>query len=1037
MKLSKFVLLFFGLLAILSPVNPGYYSPGNINAEEMKEPPFLSADSAMVDSLMNTMSLDQKIAQMLMVQAYSNRDASHLEDLKKLVKRYNIGGLIFFQGGPVRQANMINSLQKESKIPLLIAMDAEWGLGMRLDSVINYPREMTLGAISDNQLIYALGQDFARQLKELGVHMNFSPVADINNNPDNPVINTRSFGEDRENVSEKVNALFKGMQSERILVTAKHFPGHGDTNTDSHHALPLLNFDRARLDSIELYPFKKAITQGLSGIMVAHLQVPALDGRENRPTTLSHNVVSDLLKDELGFKGLVVTDAMNMKGVSENFKPGELEIEAVKAGNDILLMPTDVSKVISQIKRAIRKGDIQEDQINNSCRKILMAKVWLDLDNAKTVKTKGLVERLNSRSYLLLQHELAEQSITLLKDDHHIIPLGNMETLQLATLNIGIGAASTFTKSIDLYHSGDHYFYEKPEVFPNDSTMHAQFSKYNTLIVSLYYTRSYGNNFDIPEGVSGFINSIDFEGDLLVNIFNYPYALGVLGSLENSDAIIVSYTNDELNQLYAAEGIFGGTSFTGRLPVSVGERYPLETGIQTEGGVRLKYSCPESVSMDYDTLKFIESIIQNAIKNKAMPGCQLLIARKGEVVWNKSYGYHTYRKRQPVQNMDLYDLASITKIASTIPSLMRLQDQGKFSVDSSLGVYISELDTSAKRDLQIRDILTHQSGLKAWIPFYYKTLVPMDTSQSLISNNWSHTYPLKIGPSAFANRNIEYQDSIIETSYSAEYPIHVATNMYLRADYRDTIYNSILASPLGEKVYKYSDLGYYYFFKVVERLTDTLFYPYNWFNFYGPLGAETMGFLPLNRFDARRIVPTENDLLFRRQLLRGNVHDPGAAMLGGVCGHAGLFSNANDLAKLMQMYLNNGVYGNKRFIDSSTISEFTRCQFPENENRRGLGFDRPITEEDDAGPVCNEASDLSYGHSGFTGTIVWADPKYDLIYIFLSNRINPDQFNTKLVSMNVRTDIQSLIYRSMEDYSVGSGQYPVGSESLLKLGRIK
>lgn len=1014
LQLRRIVLLVSGLVVLLRPVNPGAYIPAYIFSDEIKKPAFLHAQVQWVDSLMSSMSVEEKIAQMIMVQAYSNRDEEHLKDLEKLVDRYEIGGLIFFQGGPVRQANMTNHLQKESKIPLLIAMDAEWGLGMRLDSVITYPRQMVLGAIEDNKLIYNLGQEIACQLKELGVQMNFSPVADINNNEKNPVINTRSFGEDRENVSNKVIALVSGMQSKNILVTAKHFPGHGDTNADSHYTLPLINFNRSRLDSIELYPFRNAIREGLSGIMVAHLQVPALDSSENRPTTLSHNVVTSLLKEELGFEGLVVTDALNMKGVSEQFKPGDVEVEAVKAGNDILLMPSDVSRTISQIKRAVRRGEIQEAQIDSSCRKILLAKKWLGLDSIMPIDKHALLDRLNDRSYLDLQSELIEKSITLVRDSLNSIPLKNLEKLQLATINIGIDKASVFTKTLDNYHSASHLFYKTPDDFPSDTMLKKELLKYNTLIISVYYTRSYGNNFDIPEGVNEFVNAIDFKGNLIFNLFGYPYALGVMGPLENSNAIIVSYTNDPLNQSLAAQGIFGGISFEGKLPVSVGNSYPLGIGLKSKGGIRLGYAYPESVHMNNDSLKVIDNIIEKAIKEKAMPGCQLLIARSGKVIWNKSYGYHTYRNRQEVNNNDLYDLASITKIASTIPSLMRLQDEKLFNPDTTLGAYV-DLDTSEKARLPIKDILTHQSGLKAWIPFYYETLEPLDTSQSLISVNWSHTYPLKIGPAAFANRNIVYGDSLYARTYSTEYPINVAKDLYLRADYRDTIYNRILTSPLGKKEYKYSDLGYYYFFRIIENLTDTLFYPYNWFNFYGPLGAETMGFLPLNRFEEKRIVPTENDLIFRRQLLRGYVHDPGAAMLGGISGHAGLFSNANDLAKLMQMYLNNGTYGGKRFIDSATIAQYTSCQFCDYDNRRGLGFDRPITEEDDAGPACNDASELSYGHSGFTGTIAWVDPKYELVYIFLSNRIHPDQANSKLITMNVRTDIQEMIYRSLED----------------------
>jgi beta-glucosidase-like glycosyl hydrolase/CubicO group peptidase (beta-lactamase class C family) len=1013
MKLRRIIPLFLGLQMFMAPVNPGFYSEGEIIDAAANAPAFLSANHSWVDSVMGQMSLEEKIAQLLMVQAYSNRDLSHLDELKELVEKHKVGGIIFFQGGPLRQAHMTNVLQESADVPLLIAMDAEWGLGMRLDSVISYPRQMELGAIRDNRLIFRFGQELAQQLKDLGVHMNFAPVADVNNNPGNPVINTRSFGEVPEQVAGRVNAAFLGMQTGGVLVTAKHFPGHGDTRTDSHYDLPVLNFNRERLDSVELYPFRHAIRSGLTGIMVAHLQVNALDKRLHRPASLSDTIVTHLLQEELGFQGLIVTDAMNMKGVSDHYQPGDAETEALKAGNDIILMPSDVPKTIHHIRRAVHRGEIPESQVDRSCRKILLAKKWLGLDTLRTVQTEDLYKRLNDRRYLPLREQMAAQALTLVKNDRELVPFTGLEKMTLATINIGTSGPTTFTKYLDQYKTGQHYYYGSPSDFPADTILAGELNKYNTLIISTYYTRSYGNNFDIPPGVKEFINQISFDGNLVFNHFGYPYALGVLGDLENTDAILIANTNHELNQQFAAQALFGGTTISGRLPVSVGSQYPAGTGHETNGGTRLSYGSPEGVGMSYESLQVIEEIIYKALAMKATPGCQVLVARKGRVVWQESYGHHTYQRRQPVRNTDLYDLASITKIASTIPSLMRLQDQQRFSADSMLGSYFPALDTSQKAKLQIRDILTHQAGLQAWIPFYMETIEPMDTSQRLISTQFNFTYPYKLGPAAYANRNIMYKDSVYEREYSPDYPLQVADHLYLRRGYRDTVYRRILESPLGDQAYLYSDLGYYYLFRAVEEITDTLFYPYNWFSFYGPLGAETLGFLPLNRFSRNRIVPTENDLIFRRQLVHGHVHDPGAAMLGGVCGHAGLFSNANDLAKLMQMYLNYGTYGGERFIDSATIAAYTRCQFCDKENRRALGFDRPVTDKEDEGPACNSASEVSFGHSGFTGTITWVDPKYDLLYIFLSNRIHPDQFNIQLITENVRTEIQEQIYRSL------------------------
>lgn len=1017
-SLLKGVLALLGSFLILLSVNPGFVPREELPIVVKEDPPFLSVDSAWVDSLMAKMSVDEKIAQLLMVQAYSNMGQDHEGEIEKLIQRHKIGGIIFFHGTAERQVKLINRWQNLSETPLLVGMDAEWGLDFRLKNTIKYPRQMALGAITDDNLIRQLGQDMAEQLRAIGVHMNFSPVADINNNPGNPVINTRSFGEDRRRVSEKVNALYQGMQDGGLLVTAKHFPGHGDTNVDSHHALPVIGFSRERLDSIELFPYYAAIPDGLSGIMVAHLHVPSLDSSENRPTSLSKRVVTGLLKEEMGFEGLVVTDAMTMQGVNENFKPVEAEIEALKAGNDILLMPSDVSKVITGIHRAIRRDEISMEQVEASCRKVLMAKAYMGLDTLRTVPSENLQQRITHRKYIPLQEKLVEGAITLVRDSLVSIPFSHLERLDYATMNIGVGSPTEFTERLDLYKHGAHYYYEDVTGLPSGEAYDTLMGKYNTLVISLYYTRSFGNNYDIPEGLSEYLDTLDFDGNVILNLFGYPYALDVLGSLETADAIMVSYTRDSLNQVMAAEGLFGGISITGTLPVSVGERFPVGTGIQTAGGTRLRYRSPEAVAMSHDTLKKIDSIVNAALREKAIPGCQVLVARKGNVIWNKAYGHHTFRRRNRVQYEDVYDLASITKIASTVPALMRLQDQGRFSVDSILGAYYPGIDTSAKDTLPIRDILTHQAGLTPWIPFYMNTIEPMDTSQTIFSTNFNYTYSIRLGPAAFANRNIVYKDSIYDKKFSMDYPVRVANDLYMRSAFRDSIYKWILQSPLKEKKYHYSDLGYYFLYRSVEMITDTLFYPYNWMNFYGPLGAESLGFLPLNRYPKSRILPTENDRVFRRQLIHGDVHDPGAAMLGGIAGHAGLYSNANDLAKMMQMFLQYGSYGGKRFIDSATIAEFTREQFPENDNRRGLGFDRPITDEADAGPACDEASELSYGHSGFTGTLAWVDPEYDLVYIFLSNRIHPNQDNFKLISSNVRTNIMEKIYHAIEDADV-------------------
>ena len=410
----------------------------------------------------------------------------------------------------------------------------------------------------------------------------------------------------------------------------------------------------------------------------------------------------------------------------------------------------------------------------------------------------------------------------------------------------------------------------------------------------------------------------------------------------------------------------------------------------------------------------MEQIIEHAIKEKAMPGCQVLVARKGKVVWHRSYGYHTYQKKRPVEDDDIYDLASITKMASVTAALMRLRDQGLFHEDSLMGSFEPVADSSNKADLLVADVLAHQSGMKAWIPYYYETLEPLDTSLALTSNKFSRTHPLKIGEGLYFNRHVKYVDGVYQKQYSPEYPHQVADDLYMRADWKDTIYKRTYDSELISREYRYSGLGFYMFQQIIETVTDTMLYPYVWHNFYNPLGAFTLGYKPLSRFPRERIVPTENDTYFRRQLLHGHVHDMGAAMLGGISGNAGLFGSANDLAKMMQMFLNGGSYGQHRYISQSTLDLYTSCYNCE-ENHRGFGFNKPVYWEEDTGPACNSASPASFGHSGFTGTLAWADPEYELVYIFLSNRVHPDMGNNKLIDLNVRTEVQQVVYNALMD----------------------
>ncbi len=969
--------------------------------------------SEWVDSVFNSMSYDEKISQLFMVAAYSNKGEKHIAEIKYLVEKYKIGGLIFFQGTPVAQAKLTNYYQSISKTPLLIGIDAEWGLAMRLDNTINYPRQMTLGAIQNDSLIYQMGADIAEQLKRIGVQVNFAPVSDINNNPRNPVINNRSFGENRENVANKSIMYMRGLQDNYVLATAKHFPGHGDTDKDSHKTLPTIKHSKKRLDSLEFYPFKQMINNGVGGIMVAHLNVPSLE-KNNLPSTLSKNIVTNILKVELGFKGLAITDALNMKGITNDYKHGDIEAMALLAGNDILLFPQYVSRSISKIKQYVRKGYITKEQINESCKKILELKYWSGLDKIKTksnidgdtINLENIDSDLNKIKYQLTKRKLIEQSITLVENKNKLIPLKQLDTLKVASVNLGGKTVNIFQSTLSNYMSVDNYVADE-----NFDILINKLESYNLVIVGIHNTNnSLYKNYGVKNQYIEFINKLSKKTKVIVDVFANPYSLKLFKNT-NLDALIMSYHDDKITQSISAQIIFGGLAAKGKLPVSIEPKFPIGTGIDTKSLNRLNYTIPEDVGMSSNELMKIDSIANNAIKVHATPGCQILAARYGKVFYKKSFGYHTYQKKEEVKNNDIYDIASITKIVATMPSIMKLYDEGKFNIDTNLAYYLPKLDTTNKGDLQIIDILTHQARLNGWIPYYIKTLRGVYPDKDIYSTKFSEEYPYKIGKGFYLAKNFILQDSIYSVVKKEAYTTKIADNFYILDSFRDSIYDMIRKSSLLEKKkYHYSDLGFYYFYKIIENITNEDFPTYVDNNFYKKLGADRTGYLPLKRFSKNEIVPTEVDMIFRKQLLQAYVHDPGAAMLGGVCGHAGVFSTANDLAKIMQMYLQNGNYGGNKFFNDTTIKYFTTSPFLKNGNRRALGFDKPQMDYSKVGPTCQCVSGKSFGHTGFTGTMVWVDPETEILYIFLSNRIHPNQDNSKLVKMNVRTNIQQVIY---------------------------
>lgn len=931
---------------------------------------------------LQSLTLEEKIGQLFMVAAYSNKDAAHEKAIRELIKEQKIGGLIFMQNNPEKQAALTNTYQELSNTPLMIGMDAEWGLDMRLKNTFKFPWPLTLGATGDTNLAKAMGREIARHCKRLGVHVNFAPVVDLNSNPNNPIINARSMGENPEAVRKMAAAFIKGMQGERVLACAKHFPGHGNTSEDSHKTLPTVKASLAELQSTELAPYRYLIPRGLKAVMSAHLNVPALDA-SGIPASLSPQVIKGYLRNQMGFQGLIFTDALNMKGATGSFDPGKLEVQALEAGNDVMLFSQDVPTAVAALKKAARKDSTILRRINESAFKILEAKSWTRAAQKKYIEPSGLINDLNPVSSEVVRRKIYEKAATVLINQNKILPLKNLAQRKIALLSAGTHINLKYTEALEHYAEIDHFKYEAGQEF----SLLNKLSTYDVVITG-YHTSNANpwKSFAVDADFKSFSKKLALQTTIVHTLFANPYSLQNFPEAQLAEGLVVAYQSHPDAALAAAQVIFGAVGAQGHLPVTGHEMFPAGFGIKTPSLGRLGYGYPEEVGLNRHLLESkIGAIMQEAVEQGATPGAQILVARKGKVVFQKNYGYHTYQKKRAVLSNDIYDLASVTKIAATLPMLMRLVEENRLDLDKTLGDYLPMTKGTNKENLVLRDILAHQARLEPWIPFYLSTM-----------------------------KNGELQDQVYAEERSFDYPYTVAQHLFSNRHITDTIFAAILASELRpKKEYKYSDLGYYLIMKIIENMEGRPLNELATEYLYKPLGAHTMRFHPRRHFDLERIVPTEKDMAFRGQLLQGYVHDQGAAMLGGVAGHAGLFASANDLAKMMQMYLQNGNYGGVTFFDSITVREFTRCQFCEEHNRRGIGFDKPQF-PNEPGPTCDCVSPLSFGHSGFTGILAWADPAEEIVYVFLSNRVYPDAANKKLITLDIRTKIQQVIYDALE-----------------------
>lgn len=972
-KMKKIYFLLFSCVCVLSctsQITPNLYR--TVDKAKMNH---------WVDSVFDAMTYDERIGQLFMVIADPKSDTRTTQRLKRYVEEVKIGGILFHKGDPVTQAEVTNRMQKAVRVPLLVSLDGEWGLSMRLSGTTRFPKNMMLGAIEDNNLIAEYGKEVARQCHVMGIHINFAPDIDVNSNTDNPVIGLRSFGENPNAVAEKGIAYARGLEGEGIISVSKHFPGHGDTAEDSHHTLPAVHHDRQRLDSVELLPFRRYIQEGFAGVMTGHLFVPALDKKSNRPASMSRPIVTGLLRDELHFTGLCFTDALAMKGASTR-KSDNPSVMALQAGNDILLAPAAPINDFTAVKEAIDEGLLDIEEIEAKCLKILQYKYIAGLHAYKPVEIKGLSERLNSPHAAWLAARLNAEAITLLKNEGRLLPLKQLGQKKMAALSIGDNTGNEFQTMLNRYDSVACFSIGRTATAAQVQRVYKQLEQYDVIICGIHTVR-------IPESQA--LRQLAAKKELILTFFTLPYfASKYKATLGNAKAVVMAYETTPLAQEYAAQLIFGGIAAKGKLPVSIPGLFYAGTGLFTQK-TRLGYHEPEEVGANAVRLSEIDSIVHEGLAQKAYPGCQVLVAKEGMVIYNKSFGNFEYDGKQPVEENSLYDLASSSKATGTLLAVMKAYDERMFTLNNKISDFVPALKASDKKDLTIKELLYHQSGLVPTLNFYQDA----------------------VDKGATKGRELVFLPTLVSDTRKPGFGTEVARNFYLSDTFQDSIIQDIKKSRLvGRGKYKYSCLNFILLKMMVEKQMKQPMDQLLQNDFLGPLGARHTTYNPRNRIDTMRLVPTENDPLIRHQLLRGYVHDEAAAFQGGVSGNAGLFSTATDLAKLLQLYLNLGTYGDERYLSAETTRLFTQSKSPS--SRRGLGFDKPLTGNAKGSPCGTLAPPSVYGHTGYTGTCFWVDPDNQLIYIFLSNRVYPSRQNNKLSTLNIRTRIQDAIYKAIK-----------------------
>lgn len=996
------------------------YGSSHLEAQRILEPPALQEggvptlirpwlDDARcrqwVDSVLNRLSLKERIGQLFIYTIAPQQDKANKELLRRVVKEYKVGGLLFSGGVMQTQAQLTNEAQQMADIPLMITFDGEWGLAMRLRGTPSFPRNMVLGCIQNDTLLGLYGREVARQCRELGVQVNFAPVADVNINPANPVINTRSFGERPDNVARKVVAYARGLEEGGVLSVSKHFPGHGDTSVDSHEALPRLPFTRERLDSIELLPFREVIRAGLGGIMVGHLEVPVLEPKRGVPSSLSPRVVDGLLVGELGFQGLVFTDALAMKGASG----GSLSLRALKAGNDLLLVPRSIKTELEAVLAAVKRGELSEETIETKCRKVLTYKYALGLSQPPHIRLSGLDDRIDTPQTRSLLARLEQAAITLLGNRDQVLPLDTVAG-RVAVLHVGDpSAAQPFLKALSAYTAADEFRLTAHPTEAQARQLRDRLQGYKRILVCLTDQK-------LAPYKSFFTRFAPSAPTVYLCFAPAKQLLQVQEGIRRASATLLAHSLSPAVQEQAARILYGQAVADGRLSAAVGTLFAAGEGVTQEAP---KPSQPQPEEYGFDTCRLarIDSIAEEGIREGAYPGCQVVVLKDGRMMYNKAFGTHTGGKgtaaSRLVSRTDLYDLASLTKTTATLLAVMKLYDKGRLSLTDRVADYLPFLQDTDKRNITVRQLLLHESGLPSTLLFYQEAIDADSYAGTLFRGRRDQNHPVRIGSQTWANPKFRFHDGLASPVSTAAHTLQVSDNLWLDTAFKQTYLQKIADTPLRDRRYRYSCVGFILLQQLVEARAGMPLDRFLDEEFYRPMGLTRTGYRPLRFVPKEEIVPSSSDPFLRKEVLQGHVHDESAAFQGGVSGNAGLFSTATEVARVYQMLLNGGELAGRRYLSEETCKLFTTTT--SRISRRGLGFDRPDTRNLPKSPCASAVSASTFGHTGFTGTCAWVDPDRRLVYVFLSNRIYPDVWNTKLMRLDIRRRIQEAIYEALEE----------------------